>query len=248
MEKEMDERIDRFIENEMQPAERDAFCHEMAANPKLKEQVILRKLLVEAEWVEAEQAARKAMQKRRRVPLLPTKRVGGFIAIAALLLGVVFLIGNGHRYTSDEIYQIYYAEPVVEPSRSGNAMDVADIQTNSELVKLYRQQKYTEVAALYDQYWSNRDWSELPVASLLYATVSLLHCNRAAETIPLLSCSYLLTSPYSEEAEWLLLFAYLQIGELEEASRMADQIKAKDGQYGHQATQILLSLKEKRWF
>ena len=49
-----DEQIDRFISNEMEPAERKAFCRELETDEELQKQVKLRGLLAEAEIREAE--------------------------------------------------------------------------------------------------------------------------------------------------------------------------------------------------
>lgn len=101
---------------------------------------------------------------------------------------------------------------------------------------------------LFDERWSNRNFDELPVVSLLYVTVSFLNCNRAAEAIPILSTPHFLASEYAEEAEWLLLCAYLQDNEREKAETIAHRIIDGGGQYVDKATKIMTKLGEKRWF
>ena len=59
----MEIRADRFINNEMEPGERYAFCREMEQDKALKEYVAYRKLLIEGELIAAEQEARKAMEQ-----------------------------------------------------------------------------------------------------------------------------------------------------------------------------------------
>lgn len=246
MEKEIEERIDRFVENEMSLAERDSFCREMETDKKLKEQVVLRKLLVEAELVKAEKRAREAMENTRTATSL--KRRYTAIIAAALLIGVLFGVGNGHRYTPNEVYRTCYAEPMIESSRSGNGLSGTDAQTSHQIIRHYQQKEYRKVIALFDEHWSNRNFDQLPVASLLYVTVSFLNCNRAAEAIPILSTPQLLASEYAEEVEWLLLCAYLQENEREKAETIAHRIVDGGGQYVDKATKIMTKLEEKRWF
>lgn len=243
MEKNREERIDRFIENEMLQNEREAFCREMDADQELKEQVALRKLLIEAHLIEAEKEARKAME--RPAPRRIAKRVWGMVAAVAVLVGVVWFVGNGYRYTPVEIYQVYYTPPIIETARTGTGLIAADAQTNRELMQFYQQQQYDRLVALFDRQWRNRDWSELPESSLLYVTVSLLECNRSPEAVHLLSTSSLLTSEYEEEAAWLLLCAYLQEGNREKAEEVAERILTEGVQYADKAAEMRDKLEEK---
>ena len=90
-----DEQIDRFISNEMEPAERKAFCRELETDEELQKQVKLRGLLAEAEIREAEKQAFRALAahpaKKRK------KLIWSTAAVAAIVLGILFLIGNSYR-------------------------------------------------------------------------------------------------------------------------------------------------------
>lgn len=200
-----DEQIDRFINNGMQPEEHEAFRRELEADEELQKQVKLRALLAEASVREAEKEALQALTSRhpaRRRILMRSSAA----AIAAVLLGVLFFIGNSHRYTPEDIFMSYYEQPVIEPSRGE---------------------------------------SEVPV--LLNIANEYLIQNRAQDAIALLTPE-ILQSEYSEEAEWLLLCAYLQTGERAKAEATARSIRQQDGVYAAKATNILNALNEKLWF
>ena len=182
-----DEQIDRFISNEMEPAERKAFCRELETDEELQKQVKLRGLLAEAEIREAEKQAFRALAahpaKKRK------KLIWSTAAVAAIVLGILFLIGNSYRYAPADIFRTYYVKPVIEPSRGGGE------------------------------------------------TATILR-----------TASEILDSEYSEEAEWLLLCAYLHTNDREKAKVTAESIIRKDGAYTAEATAILKELKEKKLF
>ena len=191
-----DEQIDRFISNEMEPAERKAFCRELETDEELQKQVKLRGLLAEAEIREAEKQAFRALAahpaKKRK------KLIWSTAAVAAIVLGILFLIGNSYR--------TYYVKPVIEPSRGGGE-----------------------------------------TATILRTASDYLIQGRAQDAIALLTPE-ILDSEYSEEAEWLLLCAYLHTNDREKAKVTAESIIRKDGAYTAEATAILKELKEKKLF
>ena len=144
-----DNQIDRFVCNEMSPEERAAFCLQLQADKELQKQVKLRGLLAEAVTQEMEKEAFRAMkagyskdmrreckeceeirkeckgckeltdgQKARSKRHLIIMR--NCAAVAAVLLGLLFFIGNSHRYSPQELFRAHYVEPVIGPSRGGN--------------------------------------------------------------------------------------------------------------------------------
>ena len=180
-----DEQIDRFISNEMEPAERKAFCRELETDEELQKQVKLRGLLAEAEIREAEKQAFRALAahpaKKRK------KLIWSTAAVAAIVLGILFLIGNSYRYAPADIFRTYYVKPVIEPSRGGGE-----------------------------------------TATILRTASDYLIQGRAQDAIALLTPE-ILDSEYSEEAEWLLLCAYLHTNDREKAKVTAESIIRKDG-------------------
>lgn len=198
------EQIDRFINNEMEPEERKAFSRELTTDEELKKQVKLRGLLAEAEIREAEKKALRALTAK------PQKRHKRWIwssaAAAAVVLGILFFVGNSHRYAPTDIFRTYYAEPVIEPSRGGNE-----------------------------------------AVAILYTASDYLKQERAQDAIALLTPE-VLSSEYGEEAEWLLLCAYLYDNNREKAKETAEAISRKDGLYATEAAAILKQLNEKYLF
>lgn len=113
-----DNQIDRFVCNEMSPEERAAFCLQLQADEELQRQVKLRGLLAEAVTQEMEKEAFRAMKagySKRHLII-----IRNCAAVAAVLLGLLFFIGNSHRYSPQELFRVHYVEPVIEPSRGGN--------------------------------------------------------------------------------------------------------------------------------
>lgn len=234
-----DNQIDRFVCNEMSPEERAAFCLQLQADEELQKQVKLRGLLAEAVTQEMEEEAFRAMKagysKDMRRDCKETHKkskemskeckgckestdgqkvrskrhliiMRNCAAIAAVLLGLLFFIGNSHRYSPQELFRVHYVEPAIEPSRGGNE-----------------------------------------VASALRDASCCLKQGRTQETIARIT-PQILESIYGEEAEWLLLCAYLQAGERAKAKETALSICRENGLYAAEAAAILKQLEEKRWF
>lgn len=200
-----DRQIDRFINNEMPPEERAIFIRELETDGELQKQVKLRGLLAEAEIREAEKEAIRtltedARRKRQR------RHWSSVAATAAIVLGMLYFVGNSHRYAPADIFQTFYTEPVIEPSRGGNE-----------------------------------------TAGILRIASDYLKQERAQDAIALLTPE-ILDSEYGEEAEWLLLCAYLHADNREMAKETAESISRKDGLYATEATAILKQLNEKYLF
>lgn len=200
------EQIDRFIANEMEPAERREFCAEIEADRELKDEVTLRALLIEAATLEAEKEALQAIKRQSaRTNSIPLKTWSSLL-VAAAMISALFLIGNGYRYTPAEVFTQYYEAPLIESSR-GAGEPARQLQ---------------EVIACLEQHNGEK--------AIMLLDADILH------------------SAYSEEAEWLLLCAYLQTGDREKAEATAQSIRQKKGIFTPKAEEVLKQLKEKRWF
>lgn len=207
-----DNQIDRFICNEMSPEERAAFCQQLQVDEELQKQVKLRGLLAEAVTKDMEKEAFRAIkagcgkEMRREHNKRHLIIMRNCAAIAAVLLGLLFFVGNSHRYSPQDLFRTHYVEPVIEPSRGGNE-----------------------------------------IASALREASSCLKQGRTQEAIALIT-PRVLESNYGEEAEWLLLCAYLQAGKRTKAKETALSIHRKACLYATEAAAILEQLEEKRWF
>lgn len=204
-----EEQIDRFIGNEMEPEEQQAFCHELEEDEELKRHVKLCAFAADAVTREAEKAAWQALKqqpKKQRPEKSNRKRWISAAAVAAMVLGVLFFIGNSNRYVTTEIFSSYYEQPVIEPSRGEN-----EVRNTLNMAGKYLAQE------------------------------------QAQDALELLTPE-VLDSEYSEEAEWMLLCAYLQANLRKEAGQTAESISRKGGQYAEKAKEIGKKLKEKKWF
>lgn len=242
----MEERIDRFVNNEMSPDERSEFCRKMENDSELREQVVLRTLLVEAELTAAEKEVRLVLEPA--MSSFGHKKRYRYIAAACVVILIIGggLIGNSQQYTSSEIYETHYSIPAIERARGEGGLTEELAIFNREVTALYEQKNYAGVVKLYSEDQQEKKVSSLPISTLLYISVALLEQNEAPEAVLLLGP--LVNSVYQEEAEWLLLCSYLQISEREKAVKLAEKIRTGKGIYSEKADQIEHALKQKRWF
>ena len=89
--------------------------------------------------------------------------------------------------------------------------------------------------------------AENETAAILHTASGYLKQERAQDAIALLT-PQILDSEYGEEAEWLLLCAYLYDNNREKAKVTAEAISRKDGLYATEAAAILKQLNEKYLF
>lgn len=107
--------------------------------------------------------------------------------------------------------------------------------TTAELFGRFYEQPVVEPA---------RGGSEIP--EILAIAGRYLMQERAQDALALLTPE-VLDSEYGEEAEWMLLCAYLQANRRKEAVQTAEKIGRKGGPYAEKAKEIERGLKEKRW-
>ena len=248
MDKELREKqIDRFIQNEMEPDERTAFCSQMEADVRLREEVSLRLLLVEAEVRAAEKKAREAMEGIPTTVRRASRRNSWMrsACVATILVAAVFF-GFSPRYTLYNVYETHYSIPSIERSRGGNGLMGSSRAFNEKVIFLYDLENYGEIVDIYKEN-RNEKWIDvLPVSTLLYIGVSLLEQKEAEEALSLLASHG--EADYKEEVRWLLLAGYLQAGKRAEALRTAREIREEKGLYAGKAGEIEKALKEKKWF
>lgn len=235
--------IDRFIRNEMTPTERQEFCKMLEENKELKTQTELRMLLVEGTLIQAERKALEVMKgsRRKRLYLRITAA-----CIIILLLGVGGIFSHSYRYSSQEIFELYYADPIVERARGENVSESV-ASYNRDILQFYEQKKYNKVVELYHAAQQSVPVTEqLPASTLLCISVSFIEERKGEEILPILLG--LSETPYREEAEWLLLCYYLWEGNREAALQLSEKLKGEQNRYAEKAAEINERLKERRWF
>lgn len=240
----MEIRADRFINNEMEPGERYAFCREMEQDKALKEYVAYRKLLIEGELIAAEQEARKAMEQA--FPghgKLRWKSVAACILILLIAGGGIW--GYSYRYGTEDIGNAFSFIPSIERPRGGSGLsgEVSDI--NDAIIAAYDKGEFESAAGAF-QKASPEIAGQLPVYSSLYAAVSFMKTGKPQKATAVLS--RLPGSEYEKEREWLLLCSYLQAGMRGKAAETAQKIAEEKGSYADEAQKIAKALKERKWF
>lgn len=243
MEKYTDEQIDRFINNEMSQEERTAFCNELDNDTSLREEVMLRMALTEAELTHAEGNARRALQAssdRKKY------KVGRVIFAAAMIAGLIFLFGNTYKYTPRDLYTAYYQTPVIERLRGGNTLNEEDVIINKDIIDFFNQKEYEKVLSLYIGKWRHKSIPDLPVVTLLYVSISFLETDRAPEAISTLL--QIASDEYEDEINHLLLYGYLKENKRDKAEGIIEKLLLNPGAYTKEAKEIEAKLKERRWF
>lgn len=236
---------DRFINNELSPEERINFCREMEHDKELREFVVLRKLLIEGELMLAEQKARQAMEQS--ASSVKKLRRYEWVAAACILILVIGIttFGYSYKYDTSYIYNTYSSIPAIERSRGEGGLkgEIADI--NEKVITFYDEGKPESVVMVF-QNTAPDIIKQLPVHTLLYIAISLIETNRSQEAMDILSGLH--DSEYREDVTWLELVASLQMGARENAISIAGKVIEENGNYASKALQILVALKEKKWF
>lgn len=241
----LDEQIDRFINDDMLPEEREDFCRKLNDDQGLKETVLIRKLLVEAQLRKSETEFR---EKQHASSTPGKKHLKLWAAIvAAAVIALLLMIGNTFSHQPEELYYKFYSEPIVEHSRGNTGLPIEQILLSNKIDSLYKATNYTEVVALY----KNAEQEQPGVTyftevSTLHIGLSLMKLNQTTEATVLLK--QLLSTEYAEEAEWLLLHVYLKENLRKEACVIAKRITEEKGRYSVAAEEILNNLNKRIWF
>lgn len=247
----LEQQIDRFINNEMSASEHQEFRQRLEMDKDLKKQVELRMILIEGELIHAEEKARAAMEASGHSGIHSRHSGKTFrrswlaaACVVLILLGIGYA-GHTYRYSTQEIYQTYYAIPVIERTR-GEGMPEQVAIYNQQIINNFEQHKYNVIVELYQSEHLSEMIEEFPSSTLLYISIALMEQQRASEAIHLLQP--LVNTPYREEAEWLLLCCYLSANERSSAQQLVEKISNADGLYADKAVLIKKLLKERRWF
>lgn len=235
---------DRFINNEMSPEERTAFCQEIEKEETLQTFVGLRKLVIEGELIAAEQKVRRVMEQSMSSRY---KQIYKWTAAACFFVLVTGLgiLGHSYKYDISYVYKTYSFIPVIERTRGEGGLkgEIADL--NEEIITSYEENRFGNIIHSFRNA-SPDVIKQLPIHTYLYIAISLMKTNQAQEAIDILS--HLPDCGYEEEIDWLLLCGYLQTGAREATITIARKIIEEKGYYSSNAVQILNLINERRWF
>ncbi|QIU95934.1 hypothetical protein [Bacteroides faecium] len=241
----LEQQIDRFVQNEMTPDEREQFVLSMRNDKELKEQVAIRYLLLEGTLINNEEKARMALinivhtNNRKRIRWIAA-------ACIILLLGMGGWFGNQPMHSPQELYLIYHSIPAIERARGGNELTEKNAVTNVQLTEWYEQGKYKDIADWYNRNRQENTIDALPDYTSLFIAVALLEQENAGDATTILL--QIKSTDYREETEWLLLCCYLKTNQREEAEELANKIQTEKGIFANAAGRIKTDLKKKRWF
>lgn len=267
-----EELIDRYISYDMTGSERTEFEQLLSTDPILRERFLATHLLSEALHLQEEKGIKEVLSDMDEAEInsvvaalrnnskdssctvshSPKRYNMRWIVsalVACVVLGIIFytLGTDNYLYTTSEVYVSYFSEaPEVEYSRSGSGMTEEAIGQNELLIQSYNTGQYAKVVHIYEENWKEKVQEELPQSSLLLVAYSLSATNRNEEAILLLKQLVAARNEYSEEAEWLLLGAYLKSDDKEAAESTAQKIMTQDSFYAAQAGIIYEQLNKKK--
>lgn len=256
---ELDKLIDQYINNEMSGHEREAFHELLQEDKSLQEKVHLRGILAEAILHHEEKEIKEVLADVTHHDLqtilakgnrTKSKIILRVILYAAILTGFIFIMNlNKYKYDPMQLGEQYYTvAPVLEYSRSGYAESPEAAETSRRIITAYEQGDYPEVVRIYGAQWKDREAKIIPEnpSCLLSVCYSLIKTRNAYQAMPLLTFLSADDSDYSDEGQWLQLYAFLSLGNREEAIQTAQSIIDNKGSYAQQAEEVLNKLKEKR--
>lgn len=259
--------IDRYINYEMTEEERRAFEKMLEEDSALKEQFLAIHFLSEGEQILHERGLKEDIKNLSQEEIMAiikpstnkksklrtaAKRNYIYPAISILSLAAVILLillfnnsSGNYLYPTSDIYSNYFSEaPEVEYARSGTELSEEVIEMNGKIIAYYTEKEYQKVVSFYEENMNNNSFSGLPQQSLILIAYSLIEGNKEKQAISILHT--LNDSDYAEEAEWLLLGAYLKMDEREEALGIAQRIvEQPDSYYAKDALSIRKELNAK---
>lgn len=239
--------IDRFIADEMLPEEQQAFIKRMELEPELKEQVIVRKLLLEAEAIKTEQeeydftssniASRAAAYPRRSfIPIM----------LLMLILAAGIYWGGSFQYETQKILADCYERPKLEFVRQNIDPDVSCEGKEQIIARLYTEGELEKVVDFYHKELNDSILTNFSPRMLLCVGASLFEKGTSSEFMHLYAM--LKGTSCREDADWLLLCYYLKQNKRSRAMELATQIEKSKGMHSREAQTVYKALKEKRWF
>lgn len=238
--------IDRFITDEMMPEEQQAFIERMEREPELKEQVIARKLLLEAEAIRTEQVecdfassniARAAAYPRRSfIPIM----------LLMLILAIGIYWGGSFQYETQKILTDCYERPKLDFVRQNIDPGVPCEGKERIVARLYAEGELEKVVDFYHKELNDSILTNFSPRMLLCVGASLFEKGTSAEFMHLYAI--LKRTSCREDADWLLLCYYLKQNERSRALELATQIEKSKGMHSREAQTVYKALKEKRWF
>ncbi|WP_300724904.1 hypothetical protein [uncultured Bacteroides sp.] len=244
MDTNLNDKIDRFLKNEMDPTEQADFIRLIDSDPELKEKVRIRQLLIEAETIEAEQKLLKQDPESKALRRSSSIRFAAACITIIILMGIY--IGSSYIYQPKELIESQYMLPTIETSRGYGAPNQQIAVYNNQIALLYEQEQNSKITSLYKETLKDSLFTILSPTAQMQICFSLWKNN---ETEEIVNAARQINDPdYKESSDWLILGCYLRQNKRTKALEQSRQIINDAGTYKDKAGEIYMALKEKRWF
>lgn len=236
--------IDRFINYEMSPEEEAEFMALLNKDKILKEKVLLRQLIVEAERKNSEEALLAHIKNHTKHSGMVIK--WKFVACACVLLAGLLFYGRMYSDSPQKVLADSYTPPVWEGSRDEGFVSPMASRINNQIAKWYEEGKEDSLTL----YYQNLDTeNELPVITLkskLFLGIVFLHQGKIDLAFSL--AKELQSTSCEDAGEWLQLGCLLYQGNRQEALELALRIHKKQNRYSEDARKIYDNLNQRKWF
>ena len=247
------DKIDSYLMFQMDQKESELFEHTMKENIDLFRRVEIQKIIKREIEKEAFLNIIHSKNSSTKVHLF----TGRIIAVAAILIGVVFIIWQPHKSSNSKIFNTYaYVQPdlfytlpgIQQENTRGdilygglNSQEIDEVKTAMDL---FDAQQYAEAALLFEKILTPID-KNYDLA--LYMAVSELLSgkdNLALNNLILLS-NLPSTYKFANQAKYYLALAYIHSNNLKEARIILNELSNSESINSKSAEEILSKL---RWF
>lgn len=239
--------IERYINGEMNEAEKEWFEKELATNEQLRKEVILRKqtdeVLRNQDILDLRMKLNLIRQKNEVKTLVsstkkrPSLKYAAAISVLAVI-GILALFTN-RKMTSEELFEKYHK--LYEPStemRSGLSNIESDFATALEYYNVHDYRN----AAIYFSRVTEKDPGNMH-STLLYGISSFENSNYPEAEKSFNRVIDDADNLYIDHAHWYLALCYLKTNENEKAVGELDYIKESTSLYSRDAAKILKKLR-----
>lgn len=238
------DKIDRFINYEMSPEEEAEFMAHLDKDKILKEKVLLRQLIVEAERKNSEEALLAHIKKRTKHSLWTAK--WRFAACACVLLAGLFFYGRMYSYSPQNILADSYTSPVWEGSRDEGFVSPMASRINNQIAQWYEEGKEDSLTLYYQKLDTEKELPVITLKSKLFLGIVFLHQGKTG--LALSFAKELQGTSCEDAGEWLQLGCLLYQGNRQEALELTLRIHKKQNRYSEDARKIHENLNQRKWF
>lgn len=244
-ENKIQDEMDRFLNYEMTPEEESEFMNRMEKDGLLKEKVVLRQLVVEAERKKAEEALLYQTRPKSGKSVTPAFYRWAVACLCFLLAGL-FFYGRMYRFTTQEAMEACYIPPVWESARSAGFATPEAARINRSMEQWYQEGECDSLYLFYQKLSAEDNLSLLTEKSRIFLGVTFLQQGHVELAYSL--AGELQNGPEKEAGDWLLLGCLLRDGKRKEAQALSLRISKQKGMYQDDAQEVYETLNRRKWF